>query len=160
MRIVYTRREHTEPVHDSWNLSSVLCPKVYIDWHLKTSLDPTTQSQPTGEHGFDTAPGAQARVTGKRLLQTYRYDYLKAEPKMIWSPAEAFEAEYHATISYGGSKIGNDTHLAPLLDFVQRMHLTFSIGHVDLCLSGEHYRNDLRQRYASQHTVCRRITHL
>mgnify|MGYP000057275202 len=65
------------------------------------------------------------------------------EPKLIWSPAEAFEAEYHATINYGGSKIGNDTHLAPLLDFVQRMHLTFSIGHVDLCLSGEHYRNDL-----------------
>ena len=55
----------------------------------------------------------------------------------------SFEAEYHATISYGGSKIGNDAHLAPLLDFVQRMHLTFSIGHVDLCLSGEHYRNDL-----------------
>lgn len=77
------------------------------------------------------------------LLQTYRYDYLKVEPKLIWSPAEVFEAEYHATVGYGGSKIGSDTHLTPLLDFVQRLRLTFSIGQVDLCLSGEHYRNDL-----------------
>ena len=77
------------------------------------------------------------------LLQTYRYDYLKAEPKIIWSPADLFEAEYHATLGYGGSKIGSDTRLSPLLDFVQRLHLTFSIGQVDLRLSGEHYRNDL-----------------
>lgn len=86
---------------------------------------------------------ADSKGNQQSLLQTYRYDYLKAEPKIIWSPADVFEAEYHATLGYGGSKIGSDTRLTPLLDFVQRLHLTFSIGQVDLRLSGEHYRNDL-----------------
>lgn len=86
---------------------------------------------------------ADSEGNRQSLLQTYRYDYLKAEPKIIWSPADVFEAEYHATLGYGGSKIGSDTRLTPLLDFVQRLHLTFSIGQVDLRLSGEHYRNDL-----------------
>ena len=129
----------------SWFLLSTLS-KGFFDWNLKTSLD-LQLSRNTGwqlTRVSDTdALTPQTETAGNGPPQKYRYDYLKMEPKLIWSPAEAFEAEYHATINYGGSKIGNDTHLAPLLDFVQRMHLTFSIGHVDLCLSGEHYRNDL-----------------
>ena len=126
--IVHTRRSlrnHT----GSWSFSSTLS-KGFYDWHLKTSLNLSL-----------------SRTTGKQLtnsvLQTYRYDYLKAEPKITWMPARNFEAEYHATIGYGGSKIGDNARLAPLLDFVQRLHLTFSIGHVNIRLSGEHYRNDL-----------------
>lgn len=134
---VYTRRR--QPNHsDSWNLSSTLSKGIY-DWNLKTSLT-VLLSRSNGEQ-LTSLPGSDG--TPQSLLQTYRYDYLKAEPKLIWSPAEVFEAEYHATLGYGGSKIGSDTHLTPLLDFVQRLRLTFSIGQVDLRLSGEHYRNDL-----------------
>lgn len=126
--LVYTRREHSNYTNN-WSLLSTLS-KGFFDWNLKTSLNLQL-----------------SRSTGQQLtnfsLQNYRYDYLKIEPKLIWSPAEAFEAEYHATIGYGGSKIGSDTHLTPLLDFVQRLHLTYSIGHLDLRLSGEYYRNDL-----------------
>lgn len=143
--IVYTRREranHTE----NWSLSSTLS-KGFFDWNLKTSLN-LQLSRSTGQQltqiASTSAPAAsQTEKSGNSLLQKYRYDYLKVEPKLIWSPVSAFEAEYHATIGYGGSKIGTDTHLTPLLDVVQRLHLTFSIGHVDLRLSGEHYRNDL-----------------
>ena len=135
--IVYTRREL--PNHsDSWNLSSTLSKGIY-DWHLKTSLT-LLLSRSNGEQ---LTRLADSKGNQQSLLQTYRYDYLKAEPKIIWSPADVFEAEYHATLGYGGSKIGSDTRLTPLLDFVQRLHLTFSIGQVDLRLSGEHYRNDL-----------------
>lgn len=135
--IIYTRHEH--PNHtDNWTLSSTLSKGIY-DWHLKTSLT-VLFSRSNGEQ-LTSLPGSDS--TPQSLLQTYRYDYLKAEPKLIWAPAEIFEAEYHATLGYGGSKIGSDTHLTPLLDFVQRLRLTFSIGQVDLRLSGEHYRNDL-----------------
>ena len=41
------------------------------------------------------------------------------------------------------SRVGASLSLIHILDFVQRLHLTFSIGQVDLRLSGEHYRNDL-----------------
>lgn len=135
--IVYNRRE--QPNHtDSWTLSSTLSKGIY-DWHLKTSLT-LLLSRNNGEQ-LTSLPGSDGN--SQSLLQTYRYDYLKAEPKLIWSPIDVFEAEYHATLGYGGSKIGSDTRLTPLLDFVQRLRLTFSIGQVDLRLSGEHYRNDL-----------------
>ncbi|WP_294619010.1 carboxypeptidase-like regulatory domain-containing protein [uncultured Bacteroides sp.] len=126
--IVYTQRaiaNHTESRSFSTTLS-----KGFYDWHLKTSL----------HLSLSRSSGLQFT---NRLLQTYRYDYLKAEPKITWLPIETFEAEYHAIIGYGGSKIGNDTRLTPLLDFVQRLQLTFSIGALELRLAGEHYRNDL-----------------
>lgn len=125
--IAYTRRERANHT-GNWSLRSTLS-KGFFDWNLKTSLNLQL-----------------SRSTGQQLsggLQKYRYDYLKVEPKFIWSPVSAFEAEYHATIGYGGSKIGTGTHLTPLLDVVQRLHLTLSIGRIDLRLSGEHYRNDL-----------------
>lgn len=126
--IAYIRRDLPNRT-ESWTLNSTLS-KGFYDWHLKTSLN-LALSRSKGQ-----------QLTNS-LLQAYRYDYLKVEPKIIWLPVDKFEAEYHATIGYGGSKIGSDTHLTPLLDFVQRLHLTFSIGPIDLRLSGEHYRNDL-----------------
>ncbi|MEG2127464.1 MAG: carboxypeptidase-like regulatory domain-containing protein [Bacteroides sp.] len=142
--IVYTRRKlnnHT----DNWSLQSTLS-KGFFDWNLKTSIN-LLLSRSAGRQltkiQNTAAPFFKAEVYGKVLLQTYRYDYLQVEPTLIWSPAELFDAEYHATIGYGGSKIGNDTHLSPLLNLVQRLHVTFSIGRADLRLSGEYYRNDL-----------------
>ena len=140
--IVYTRR-HLKNRTENWSLHTMLS-KGFYDWHLKTSLI-LILSRNTGK-----------QLTNNRL-QTYRYDYLQAEPKLIWSPVSGFETEYHATLGYGGSKIeydgskigndgskiGNDTRLTPLLNLVQRLRLTFSIGRADLRLSCEHYRNDL-----------------
>lgn len=51
--------------------------------------------------------------------------------------------QYHGTFAYGGSKIGDHTRLSPLLDMVNRLHLTLSVEDIYLRLSGEHYRNDL-----------------
>lgn len=126
--IAYIRRALSNHM-ESWSLSCTLS-KGFYDLHLKTSLH------------FSLSRNTGQQLTN-RLLQAYRYDYLKAEPRISWLPAKAFEAEYHATIGYGGSKIGNRTHLTPLLDFVQRLHLTLCTGHLELRLSGEHYRNDL-----------------
>lgn len=125
-----TLRRELPNHNDSWNLSSTFSKGIY-DWNLKTSLT-LLLSRSNGEQLTRLADSEGNRQS---LLQTYRYDYLKAEPKIIWSPADVFEAEYHATLGYGGSKIGSDTRLTPLLDFVQRLHLTFSIGQVDLRLS-------------------------
>ena len=125
---VYTRRLLKNRA-ESWSFKSMLS-KGFYDWHLKTSLN-LTLSRSRGK-----------QLTNSRL-QAYRYDYLQAEPKLTWLPIAGFEAEYHATLGYGGNKIGSDTRLTPLLDVVQRLHLTFSIGNVDLRLSAEHYRNDL-----------------
>lgn len=126
--IIYTRRalrNHAE----SWSFSSTLS-KGFYDWHLKTSLNLSLNRN-------------RGKQLTNDLLQSYRFDYLKAEPKISWLPIENLEAEYHATIGYGGTRIGSGTRLTPLLDIVQRLHLTFSIGNVDLRLSGEHYRNEL-----------------
>lgn len=125
---IYTRRSLKNRA-ESWAFRSMLS-KGFYDWHLKTSLT-LSLSRNRGK-----------QLTNSRL-QAYRYDYLQAEPKLTWSPVAAFEAEYHATLGYGGSKIGSGTRLTPLLDVVQRLHLTFGIGRLDLRLCGEHYRNDL-----------------
>ncbi len=145
--IVYTRRNHHNHT-ENWTFSTTLSKGIY-DWHLKSSLTMllgrNNGEQLTRLPGGDAQPisSSESKSNRQSLLQTYRYDFLKVEPKITWSPANAFEAEYHATLNYGGSKIGSDTRLTPLLDFVQRLRLTFTIGRVDLRLSGEHYRNDL-----------------
>lgn len=142
--IVYTRRRYNNHA-DNWSLLSTIS-KGFFDWNLKASLS-LQLSRNTGKQLTNTSNTAsyasQTETSGNSLLQNYRYDYLKIEPKLIWSPIEAFETEYHATIGYGSTKIGRDTHLTPLLDFVQRLHLTLTVGSVDFRLSGEYYRNDL-----------------
>lgn len=126
--LVYTRRRLSNNTA-TWSLSTTLS-KGFYDWHLKTSLN-LSLSRQSGQ-----------QLTNS-LLQTYRYDQLNAQPRITWFPVEAFEADYQASISYGSTQIGSDTCLSPLLDLVQRLRLTFSIGRINLRLSGEHYRNDL-----------------
>ena len=113
----------------SYALNTIGSKGVY-DWNLKTSLELTL-----------------ARNEGKQLneniVQNYRYDYLRVEPKIVWAPSALFEVEYKATVSCGGSGIGKDTRLDPLWDVAQRLTLSLGLHDTDFRLSGEHFYNDL-----------------
>ena len=113
----------------SYTLNTIGSKGVY-DWNLKTSLELTL-----------------ARNEGKQLneniVQNYRYDYLRVEPKIVWAPSALFEVEYKATVSCGGSGIGKDTRLDPLWDVAQRLTLSLGFHDTDFRLSGEHFYNDL-----------------
>jgi hypothetical protein len=113
----------------NYTLNSVLSKGVY-DWNLKTSLELTLSRN-------------EGKQLNEGLIQDYRYDYLRAEPKIVWAPSSLFEAEYKAIISCGSSKIGEDTRLDPLWDVSQRLTLSFGFHNTDLRLSGEHFYNDL-----------------
>lgn len=110
--------------------------KGFYDWHLKTSLD-LQAGRSKGKQLTRTAADINAGP------QSYRYDNLRAEPKIIWTPASWLETVYHATLSYSATRIGKDTRLHPLLDAIQRLQLNFSIGAFDFQTACEHYRNDL-----------------
>ena len=113
----------------SYALNTIGSKGVY-DWNLKTSLELTL-----------------ARNEGKQLneniVQNYRYDYLRVEPKIVWAPSALFEVEYKATVSCGGAGIGEDTRLDPLWDVAQRLTLSLGFHDTDFRLSGEHFYNDL-----------------
>lgn len=113
----------------SYTLNTIGSKGVY-DWNLKTSLELTL-----------------ARNEGKQLnegiVQNYKYDYLRVEPKIMWAPSALFEAEYKATVSCGVSGIGEDTRLDPLWDVAQRLTLSLGFHDTDFRLSGEHFYNDL-----------------
>lgn len=139
--LLYLRQampNHTE----QWSVSTHLS-KGYYDWNLKTSLELSLNRSTGKQLTLSAATGTGNTGTADALPQNYRYDYLKAEPKIIWTPVDALEVQYHGTFAYGGSKIGDHTRLSPLLDMVNRLHLTLGVGDVYLRLSGEHYRNDL-----------------
>lgn len=113
----------------AYTLNSVLSKGVY-DWHLKTSFELT----------LNRSEGEQLN---QGLVQTYRYDYLQMEPKIVWSPSSLIEAEYKAMFSCGASKIGKDTHLDPLWNISQRLTVSLGFNDMDIQLSGEHFYNDL-----------------
>lgn len=113
----------------SYTLNSILSKGVY-DWNLKTSLELTLARN-------------EDRQLNEGVIQDYQYDYLRAEPKIVWAPSALFEAEYKAIVSCGVSKIGEDTRLNPLWDVSQRLTLSFGFLGTDLHLSGEHFYNDL-----------------
>lgn len=140
--IVYTMRNISNHL-DSWTLESTISKGIY-DWHLKSSL--TMQaSQSNGKQlsgNTSSSAGNQGSITQSQL-QIYHYKNLSATPKLIWSPANTFEAEYNATLKYATTKIGKVTRLNPLLNVVQHLIVTFTFGRMDIRLSGEHYRNDL-----------------
>ncbi len=111
--------------NDSWNLSSTLSKGIY-DWHFHI-LTTLLLSRSSGEQLTRLADSEGNRQS---LLQTYRYDYLKAEPKIIWSPADVLQAGYHATLGYGGSKRGSDTRLYPVtgLRTTATSHIQYRAG--------------------------------
>ena len=132
---VATLRRSFRNTTDTWTLMTSLSKGIF-DWRLKASLD----LQLTRHYGQQLT---RTSSTSPALLQDFRYDYLQAEPKIVWSPLNWLEATYHATIGYSSTRIDNDTELTPLVNVVQRLRLNFSIGKVDLAVSGEHYKNDL-----------------
>lgn len=131
---LYLLRRAQGNTTNTWTLQASLSKGIF-DWHLKTSLD----LQLSRHHGEQLTRTSSSEA----LLQQFRYNYLKAEPKVIWSPTPWLETTYHATISCSATQIDRDTHLSPLLDVVQRLELKFGIGQVDLQVGGEHYRNAL-----------------
>lgn len=112
-----------------YTFHSVFSKGVY-EWNLKTSLDVVLSR-------------SEGKLLNEAVIQTYRYDNLRAEPKVIWSPFSFFEAEYKAVVGCGVSKIGKDTSLVPLWDVSQRITLGLGLHDTDLLLSGEHVYNDL-----------------
>ena len=131
---LYTLRRARPNHTDTWTAQASLSKGVF-DWHLKASLD----LQLTRHYGEQLTRTAGTAA----LLQHFRYDYLEAEPKVIWSPVSWMEATYHATLSYSATRIDADTQLHPLMDIVQRLHLDFRLKNIELQISGEHYRNAL-----------------
>lgn len=129
-----TRRlpHHTE----QWQAKAVVSKGVY-DWNLKGYL----------ELYLGRNSGHQLTSTGQEtaLLQAYRHDYVKAEPKLTWLPATWIEAEYHGTLTYGRTRIGDAGSLTSLSDQVHRLNLTLTLGRIDMRLRGAYYRNQLSE---------------
>ncbi len=141
----YTLRSFSNHT-DNWLFSGTISKGIY-DWHLKGSLTLKASHNKGKQLTGDTSQPSsilpedkESNISGN--LQTYRYDNLTAEPKLIWSPIDAFEAEYNAMLGYTKSSI--ESHkLTPLVNIEQHLYLTFSFGRINLRLSGEHYRNEL-----------------
>ncbi len=125
-----------------WIFSNTLSKGVY-DWHLKTSLSVLLNHTEGKQLSYRSNKGNDS--SEQHSVQTYHSEYIKVEPKLIWSPTEAFEAEYHATLECISSKIGQNTQLTSLSNFTQRLQLTFGMGHINCQFTGEHYRNDLKR---------------
>lgn len=104
--------------------------KGFYDWGVKFSL-----SYLIGRNE------AEQLSYGKRL--PFHYDYMQYEPQIIWTPTRLLEINYGATIHYGGSRIGSETNLSPLLNVVQKLALSYSLSSIDIRLSLDHYHNDL-----------------
>ena len=62
------------------------------------------------------------------------------------------EAEYSATLNYGGTQISGGQRLAPLLHVNQQLKLSFKERGFELHLTGEHYRNELDNQ-TRKHTL-------
>lgn len=112
-----------------WSMNGTFS-KGFYDFHLKTELD-----------------FLFSRTIGKQLSEgvpvPYRYDYMQYCPKVIWTPFRWLEAEYRTTVGYGGSRVGADIHLVPLLQVSQRLALSATARFVEAEISVEHYYNDI-----------------
>lgn len=121
---------HPLSVHSpGWSVNGTFS-KGFYDLHLKVELD-----------------FLLSRSTGKQLSEgvpvSYRYDYMQYRPKVIWTPLRWLEAEYRATVGYGGSRVGAGMHLSPLLNVSQRLGLSATARFVEAEISVEHYYNDI-----------------
>lgn len=128
--IAHARSSHS----DSWTLHGTVS-KGFFDQGLKTSLD----------YRFGLNRGEQLS-RGEKL--SYRTDYMEYEPKVSWTPFRRLETGYHATVRYGGSRIGTGTHLQPLLDVVQKLYVSYELTPIEAHLSLDHYHNDVSETQA------------
>ena len=113
----------------SWTVNGTLS-KGFYDYGLKTSLS----------YLLGRSDGEQLSA-GRRLR--YRSDYMQYEPKIVYTPFRRFEISYQATLYFGGSRIGDDTRLSPLLNVVQKAQLYYELTPVEINLSLDHYHNDV-----------------
>lgn len=140
----YTLRNFSNHI-DNWLFSSTISKGIY-DWHLKTSLTLQASRNKGKELSNNNSHASNFSSNNENYtsatLQAYRYNNISAEPQLIWSPNNTFEAEYNAKLGYTHSSV--EGHKLPtLMNIQQHLHLTFSIGKIDVRLSGEHYRNEL-----------------
>ncbi len=119
---------------DSYALNTVVS-KGFYDWNLKTSLEVLLSR-------------SEGKQSNQGEIQTYRYDYLRFQPRIIWTASSFLQAEYQGSFACSSSKIGDDTELSALWNLTQRFTLNFGWKNTELVLSGEHYYNDIN---AHQH---------
>lgn len=112
-----------------WTANGTLS-KGFYDWGLKLSLSYLL-----------------GRMKAERLSNAKRLpfcsEYMQYEPKISWMPTRLLEIVYQSTIYYGGSRIGSDTRLRPLLSVVQTWQLAYELSPLEVRLSLDHYHNDL-----------------
>ncbi|MDR0844428.1 MAG: TonB-dependent receptor [Tannerella sp.] len=112
-----------------WTLRGTLS-KGFYDWGMKASL----------QYQFSRS---QAEQLSKGVRMPYRHDYMQFEPKLSWTPFRRFQADYQATLRYGGSKMGEETHLTPLWNIVRKLQLAYDWYPVEVNLSTDYYHNDV-----------------
>lgn len=115
----------------NWSVNGTLS-KGFYDWGVKFSL-----SYLIGRNE------AEQLSNGERL--PFRSDYMQYEPKIIWTPSRLLEIDYQSTIYYGGSRIGSETNLSPLLNIVQKLGIIYNLSAVDIRLFLNHYHNDINR---------------
>ena len=136
--IICTRRRL--PHRSTYRAARLTLSKGLYDWRMKSALDLSvsrSRGRQLTAHGSDEA-----------LLQAFRYDCLKAEPKLSWLPTPWLEADYHATVTLGRTRIGGSGSCSSQFDMVHRLSTSVTLGRVEMHLGGEYYRNDLgRSRF-------------
>ncbi|NDW11907.1 TonB-dependent receptor [Bacteroides sp. 214] len=114
---------------ETWNARGQLS-KGFFDYNLKASLNYT--------FGW-----SRTERISSGLLLPVTSTYMFYEPKIAWTPGK-LGIDYEGTFRYGGSKIGSNTKLTPLLNIVQKIILSYRISpSVELGCTADHYYNDV-----------------
>jgi len=127
MAILAARDQSNEGT--GWTLRGTLS-KGFFDWGMKASLN----------YMFGLQKGE--RISNGQEMK-YKSSYMQYEPKISWSPSRRFDASYHSTIRYGGSTLGESTHLTPLWNVVQKVQVSYDFFPIEINLSADHYLNDV-----------------
>jgi len=127
-RMTLTAREQPN-ISTMWNIRGTIS-KGFYDYGLKLSLD----------YALNKSRGEQLN-RGERV--PYEAAYMQYEPKIAWTPSRWVELSYESQFRYGGSKIGDFTSLAPLLNIVQKLQLSYEWSDFTLRCSTDHYHNDV-----------------
>jgi hypothetical protein len=114
---------------DGWSLRGTIS-KGFYNLGMKTSLD----------YQFSRNRGEQISK-GERL--PFTAGFMQFEPKISWSPSRYIEASYQSTFRYGGSTIGQDTHLSPLWNIIQKANVSYELFPFEVNLSADYYYNDV-----------------
>lgn len=112
-----------------WTLNGTLSKGIY-DWRLKASLN-----YQLSEHR------SEQLSNGERM--PYKSRHVQLEPKINWNPYKPLDIVYEGSIRYGGSEIGKNTRLDPLLNVIQKLNLYYNFTLIELGFTADHYYNDV-----------------